>query len=111
VIDGNEALLVEALPVDAEIAKELGYGKTHMWVDPSNWLVVKAHYWDIKLNDLKTLRASDIRQVDGIWTRHHLEIENHKTGHYTEFVFSDVDYQSTVNTKVFTRQALTRGAQ
>jgi predicted RND superfamily exporter protein len=109
-IDGKEALLIEALPVDAEIAKELGYGKVHIWVDPANWLVVKAHYWDIKLNDLKTLKNRDIRLVDGIWTRHHLEIKNHKTGHYTEFVFFDVDYQSTINTKVFTRQALTRGA-
>lgn len=108
-IDGKEALLVEALPVDAEIAKELGYGKVHIWIDPANWQLLKAHYWDIKLNDLKTLKASDIRQVDGIWTRHHLEIENHKTGHYTEFLFSDVDYQSTINAKVFTRQALTRG--
>ena len=56
------------------------------------------------------LKVSDIRQVDGIWTRHHMEIENHKTGHYTEFVFSEVDYQSSVTNKVFTRQALTKGA-
>lgn len=109
VIDGKEAVLVEALPIDEATAKELGYGKVHTWVDPSNWLVVKARYWDVKLNDLKTLRISDIRQVDGIWTRHHLEIKNHKTGHYTEFVFSEVDYQLPVKDQVFSRHALTRG--
>ena len=102
-------VLVEALPIDEATAKELGYGKVHTWVDPSNWLVVKARYWDVKLNDLKTLRISDIRQVDGIWTRHHLEIKNHKTGHYTEFVFSEVDYQLPVKDQVFSRHALTRG--
>lgn len=110
VIDGKEVILVESLPVDTGTARELGYGKVHTWVDPVTWLVVKARYWDVKMNDLKTLNISDIRQVDGIWTRHHMEIDNHKTGHYTEFVFSGVDYQAPVSDKVFTRQSLTRGA-
>ncbi len=111
VVDGREVILVEAIPVNKASAKELGYGKLVSWVDPSNWVVVKIQFWDIKLNEFKTLKASDIRLVDGIWTRHNLNVTNHKTGHYTEFVFSEVDYTSAVKDSVFSRQSLTRGAR
>ncbi|MEH6557337.1 MAG: outer membrane lipoprotein-sorting protein [Oceanicoccus sp.] len=111
VVDGREVILVEAIPVNKASAKELGYGKLVSWVDPSNWVVVKIQFWDVKLNEFKTLNASDIRLVDGIWTRHNLNVTNHKTGHYTEFVFSEVDYTSAVKDSVFSRQSLTRGAR
>ncbi len=108
-LDGKETLLLEAIPVDHETAKELGYGKVHSWVDPSNWIVIKGEYWDINLNPLKTLSIDDIRRVDGIWTRHRMQIDNHKTSHRTEFVFSEVDYDKPLSDKIFARQALTRG--
>jgi outer membrane lipoprotein-sorting protein len=111
VINGKQALVVEGIPVDKETAKELGYGRVVSWIDTANWVVVRAKYWDIKLNELKTLDISDIRQVEGIWTRHQLYVQNHKTGHITQFVFSDVDYSSPVNDTLFTRQALSRGAR
>ena len=108
-IDGTLTYLVEGVPKGKKIAKELGYGKAHWWVDPSNWVVLKAKYWDTKLNELKTLNMGDVRKVDGIWTRHTMKVANHKTGHSTEFTFSEVDYESQVKDKLFTRQAITRG--
>ena len=111
IVDNIATILVEAIPVNKEIAKELGYGKIHIWVDPSRWVTIRAEYWDIKMNPLKTLEVSDIREIDGILTRHNLVIRNHKTGHYTEFQFSQVDYKSPVDDKLFTRQALKRGAR
>lgn len=103
-------ILLEGKPVDEEVAKELGYGKFHAWINPQNWVVVKAEYWDISMNPLKSLEIKDIRQVDGIWTRHHLLIDNHKTGHSSEFVFSEVSYGRQVDDRLFSRNALTRGA-
>tara|TARA_R110002167_G_scaffold23131_8_gene82460 strand:+ start:396 stop:3641 length:3246 start_codon:yes stop_codon:yes gene_type:complete len=108
-LDGKDTLLLEATPVDSKTARELGYGKVHSWVDPSNWIVIKAEYWDTNLNPLKTLNIDDIRRVDGIWTRHRMQIDNHKTGHHTEFVFSEVDYDKPLSDNIFARQALTRG--
>lgn len=106
----QKTYVVEAIPTSKTIARELGYGKIQFRVDASNWVVNKARYWDIKQNELKTLIVSDIRQVDGIWTRHKMAIKNHKTGHTTEFLFSEVDYQTAVKDRVFSRQAITRGA-
>jgi uncharacterized protein len=111
VINGKDALVIEGIPVDKETAKELGYGRVISWIDTSNWVVIQAKYWDRKLNELKTLSIGDVRQVEGIWTRHQLHIQNHKTGHMTQFVFSDVDYSSPVKDSLFTRQALSRGAR
>ena len=111
ILDGREVFVIESIPVSDEAAKELGYGKVVVWVDSNYWVVVKAEYWDVKLNKLKTLRTKDIREVDGILTRHYLEVDNHKTGHHTEFVFSDVDYNTPVKDSLFTRQSLVRGAK
>ena len=108
-VDGKQVYLVEGTPKDKKVAKELGYGKAHWWVDPSNWVVLKAKYWDTKLNELKTLNMGDVRKVDGIWTRHTMKVVNHKSGHKTEFTFSEVDYEKEVKDKIFTRQAITRG--
>jgi predicted RND superfamily exporter protein len=109
IIDGKKTYQVEGLPIDKKTAKELGYGKVQWWVDSSNWVVIKAKYWDRKLNELKTLSVSDIRLVDGIWTRHQMKSINQKTGHSTEFTFSEVDYKSKVKDSLFSRQSITRG--
>ena len=108
-IGNSNTFLVEATPQSDAIARELGYGRTRFWVDSGNWIIVKAEYWDIKGKLLKTLVAEDIRQVDGIWTRHGLTIDNHKTGHRTIFTFSEVDYRTEVKDDVFTKRALSRG--
>jgi len=109
VVDGKTTYRVEGIPVDKKTAKELGYGKVQWWVDPSNWVVLKAKYWDIKLNELKSSTMSDVRLVDGIWTRHKMLVKNQKTGHSTEFTFSMVDYKTAVKDKLFSRQSITRG--
>ena len=90
-------------------AKELGYGRSLNWVDQDSWIIVKGQLWDVNLNPLKDLYVGDIRQVDGYWTRHKLTLLNHKSGHKTEFTFSEVDYKEPVRDSLFSRQALTRG--
>ncbi len=108
-LNNTKAHHLEALPKNDEIAKELGYSRTELWVDTKSYLVVKANFWDIKGNLLKTLEASDVRQIDGIWTRHQLKMENHKTGHTSVFSFSDVDYQTPVDNQLFSQRSLKRG--
>ena len=108
-IDGIDTISIKGIPKTVEIAKELGYGRTQLWVDLNKWVIIKAIYWDTKDNILKTLTVSDIKKVDGILTRHRFNIENHKTGHHTEFVFSNVDYQSPVKDSLFTKRAMKQG--
>lgn len=108
-IDDHKCYLLESEPVSDKIAKELGYSKVHQWVDAQIWLVRKAQYWDVGGNLLKTTRISDVKQVQGIWTIHKLEAENHKTNHKTLIVFKNVNYQVNVPDNLFTEESLERG--
>jgi len=108
-VDGAECWLVESLPASRGVAKELGYSRVLSRVDPTIWMSRKVEYWDLNGNLLKTLRNEEIAQVDGIWTVLRLSVENHKTGHRTRMVFSDVDYRAEVNDDVFEQRRLRRG--
>lgn len=108
-VDGHHCYIVEALPVDDETAKELGYGRVEQCVDDNIWMVRRSRIWDARGKLLKTIVTSDIRQVQDIWTQHRLEVENHKTGHRTVFTFSEVDYAKGVSDDVFTQKSIRRG--
>ncbi|MBA1445995.1 MAG: outer membrane lipoprotein-sorting protein [Chromatiales bacterium] len=108
-VDGHHCYVVEALPVDDETAKELGYSRVEQCVDDAIWMVRRSRFWDTRGKLLKTIHTRGIRQVQGIWTQHHLEVENHKTSHRTVFTFSEVDYVKGVHDGVFTQKAIRRG--
>ena len=108
-IDGHRTYIIESIPVNKKIAKELGYGRVLQWVDAEIWMVRKSEFWDVRGKTLKTIQSKEIRLVQGIWTSHRIEAENHKTKHKTIFIFSDVDYQSEVKDDIFTERALRRG--
>ncbi|MGR8931656.1 MAG: outer membrane lipoprotein-sorting protein [Gammaproteobacteria bacterium] len=108
-VDGTHCLLVESVPVSEAVAEELGYGRIEQCVDDAIWIVRQSKMWDVQGNPLKTVNFRDIRQVQGIWTQHELEVVNHKTGHRTRFVFSEVNYRDGVDDGVFSQEAMKRG--
>jgi hypothetical protein len=111
IVDGHACLLLEAVPVDERTARELGYGRVLLRVDPELWIVRRAEYWDPGGRPLKTAALGEIRLVDGIWTVHRVEMTNARTGHRTVLTFHDVDYASPVDDDLFTERALERGAR
>jgi hypothetical protein len=109
VVDGRGCYVVEAIPVSQKVAKELGYGRARLWVDPQIWMARKGEFWDVRGNPLKSVFTQEIRQVQGIWTTHRFEAHNHKTGHRSIFKVQEVDYQGAVDDELFTQRALQRG--
>ncbi|MBM3262225.1 MAG: outer membrane lipoprotein-sorting protein [candidate division Zixibacteria bacterium] len=107
-VDGNRCYVVEATATSDKVAKELGHAKAIRWVDAKNWVTRKSEFYDAKGVKLKTLLGKDIREVQGIWTMHRMEMENHKTNHKTVFIFSNIDYKAVVKDDEFTEQALRR---
>ena len=108
-IDGHRCYVVQSTPVSDDVARELGYGGGTLSVDAEIWMVRKQSSLDVAGNPLKTVRTRDIRLVDGIWTAHTIDVENHKTGHRTVLEFSAIDYAAAVDDNVFTQRALRRG--
>jgi len=109
VVDGHRTFIIESVPVDKATAKELGYSKVKQWVDAKIWMARKAEFTSLRNKPLKTIYTKEIKQVQGIWTAHLLEVKNHKTKHNTRFIFSDIDYQEEIRDDLFTERALRRG--
>lgn len=107
--EGEPRLVLEATPVDEDTAYELGYGRVELRVDPAIWLVRRAEYEDPAGRRLKTAWIRDVRQVDGIWTAHEIEVHDHQSGHRTVFHFEDVAYETGIPESAFTPRGLSRG--
>ena len=108
-VDDHLTYVVEGIPVDAETAEELGYGRVVWRVDPEIWMSRKTDMWDVNGNALKTLHNEVIEEVQGIWTALTLSAVNHKTGHSSIFTFKDTDYESPIDDAMFEQRALRRG--
>lgn len=108
-VDGFHCYVIAETTIDNDTAEELGHIRRESCVDDNIWIVRKNQLWDLQNKPLKTTYFRDISKVQGIWTAHKIEVENHKTGHKTVFSFSDVDYSQGVNDSIFTQNALKRG--
>lgn len=108
-VDGVHCYLIEEHVVDDDIAEELGHLRRESCVDDEIWIVRKSKLWDLQNKELKTIYFKDISLVQGVWTAHRLEVENHKTGHHTTFSFSNIDYEKGVDDSVFTQGSIRRG--
>ncbi len=108
-IDGFRVLMVESIPINDTIARELGYSKVLLAIDPSIWISRKTDFWDINGNPLKTVKNERIQQIDGIWTVTQIDVVNHKTKHRTQIQFEDIDYKTDIDNDIFTQQRLRRG--
>lgn len=109
VVNGHECYVLEATPKNEKIAKELGYSKSKYWIDASLFMLRKAESWDVSGNFLKTVVISEIKEVQGIWTYHRIDVKNHKTKHETIFRFSEIDYEAILSDDLFTEEALVNG--
>lgn len=108
-INGHEVYKMESRAKNSEIAKELGYSKLISWIDKKIFISRKVAFYDERGELLKKLHNQDIRQVEGIWTIHHMHMVNAQNGHESHFYFSDIDYKTALSDSLFTQQSLKRG--
>ena len=106
---GFTYIVVEGRPKSEKIARELGYGKVVYSIDKGINIPRMIRYWDIAGNELKVIRFSEIRQVQGIWTVHRIDSENFKTNHKTIILFQEADYQTAISDDMFTETTMIRG--
>lgn len=109
VLNGHRCFKVEATAINEDVAKELGYSRAVHWFDAEILMAHKSEFVDAKGNVLRTILTADIEKIDGIWTAQRVTAKNERTGHSTEFRFSEVDYKGPVEDSMFTEQALLRG--
>lgn len=108
-LEALELYHLKSVPKSSDIARELGYSRVDIWVSSTDWMIRKSDFWDVKGVLLKSLEVSEVAEIEGIWSRLNLTMSNHKTGHKTRFIFSEVDYSTPIDDQYFTRSALVRG--
>ena len=109
IIDGRSLLIVEGVPVNDEVARELGVSKVVWRIDPDLWLSRVTDYYDRNGNHSRTITLEGVETIDGFLTTTQLFVRNHKTGHSTRIQFLDTDYEIEVPENLFTQARLRRG--
>ncbi len=109
-VDGHKCYKVDAM-ANPDAAKELGYARGVSWFDAELWLARKSEYYNDDGKLLRTILTQEVEEIDGIWTALRVTATTHKSGHSTEFRFSEIDYDTPVDDGMFTEQALSRGAR
>ncbi len=108
-VDGHDCWKVQGVPKTDELKKDLGYSKTVNFIRKDIDLAIRIDYWDRKGQELKHFHATEVKQIQGVWTATRVVMENIQTGHKTEIVFSDQHYNSGLSDRKFTERMLKRG--
>lgn len=112
VIGGEPCARIVAMPETEQERTESGYSRREIWVSLSSWLVVKAEFYDEHGDRVKTLTASDVREVptegSGKLRPYALLMVNHERGRQTKLTFSSIELNVGLPTSRFSKRALER---
>lgn len=114
-VDGHDCWILEGLPKkgrEEKVRKETGYSKVHVWVRKDNLVKVQGTFWVLKGKKIKYFKASDIEEINGVWTAKTNQMSTTKHGrveHTTIMKLDSVVYDKEVDESYFTPQKMKRG--
>lgn len=114
-VDGVECWVIEAVPREAvrEKAEDAtGYSRLQAWIRKDNFVQVRAQAWELRGNRIKYFTASDIREVQGIWTIHRQQAVTTRNGrqeHASVLQLNAIQYNAEVDDDALTTDAMQRG--
>jgi uncharacterized protein len=91
-----DEVLIRGTPVSDSVRRELGYGGFSAAVDRATWMPRRIEFLDPRGELLKTVRVLEPRQVEGIWEPRAVAVENHQTGHSSEFRYTRTELEIDV---------------
>jgi predicted RND superfamily exporter protein len=110
-VDGAPCFVVESLPSSPDVQENSGYSKRLQWIRKDNFVAVKGEFYDTAGQLLKTIIASDLREVDaekGRWQAMRLEARNVQTGHSTTIEQQNFKANQGLSTQQFAARELER---
>ena len=104
-LEGFDCYVVESVPKD----KREIYSKKISWIRKDCFMGIKVEFYD-KLGKLhRLLNVSDIKKIQGYWTRSKMVMENVQTKHKTILTFSDMKYDLKIDQEMFNVTKLEKG--
>jgi hypothetical protein len=115
VVDGVECWVIEATPradMKEKAEQATGYSRLQAWISKDNFVQMRAQAWELRGNRIKYFTASDIRQIDGIWTVHRQQAVTTRNGrqeHASILQLNDIRYDIDIDDDALTTEAMQRG--
>ncbi|CAK0768487.1 hypothetical protein CCP4SC76_5060002 [Gammaproteobacteria bacterium] len=110
-LDGTPCDVIESTPNSDAVRSNTGYGKRLSWIARNSRLALRTDYWDESGALLKTIRSSEVRQIDAAankWQFMRVEGLNHQTKHHTLLVFNHYEKRPDIPETAFSTRAMER---
>lgn len=106
VYEGQECFVIERYPVDK---KNSGYTRQVIWIDKSEYRVLKTDYYDRKDSLLKTLLFTGYRRyLNKYWRPGEMYMVNHQNGKSTLLVWTNYKFRTGLKDRDFSKNSLKR---
>ena len=113
-VDGVECWVIDITPRPEfrEKAEDAtGYQRLRAWISKDNFIQLRGQAWELRGNRIKYFSASDIEQVDGIWTIGRMQAVSTRNGnqlHSSVLQLNDIEYNLDLDDGMFTTEAMQR---
>jgi len=114
-VDGQDCWVIEATPkatMKDKAEDATGYSRLQVWIRKDNFIQAQAQAWELRGNRIKYFSASDIREVEGIWTTHRqqaITTRNGRQEHASVLQLNSIEYNTPVADDYFAPESLQRG--
>ncbi len=100
-LGGRPTYVVESKP-----KAPVDYSRRLSWIDSERWLPLKEEYLDARNESLRTFTADKVEQIGKQWTLMARSMKNLQSGHRTEVVYQEVEYDVGLKQDIFTERYL-----
>jgi len=102
-MENHKTYKVQATPVDAQRSQ---YKFVYYWVAQDVPVIMHAEMYDAQGREVRTLHATDLKHVSGIWGARHVEMTSVQDGTRTVLTIDEVKFNTGLDEKLFTPENL-----
>ena len=110
-VGGYACYKIECLPKNEKIKDETGYGKIIRWIRKDIFVTIKSVYYDRGLAKRKILTVPGYNKFSGVWFQTDMVMRDIQNKHTSEIIFNDIQINTGIPAKFFTKRFLQRGAR
>jgi hypothetical protein len=103
-IDGAACWKVESTPKESKVSQ---YTHSYLWVRKDNYAFAQIENYS-KIQLIRRAHYTDIRNDQGIWTAHQIDMHDLKRNSHTVLKIEKLQYNTPMKDEMFTREALSR---
>ncbi len=84
----------------------------HAWISKDKLVQIRGQAWELRGNRVKFFTASEIEEIEGIWTVKRLQAittRNDRQEHASVLQINSIDYNVEVPDELLTTEAMQRG--